>query len=122
MKVWFGDMPKEGFDEIVNRVLAYLDDEDNQLGRAAVDFVSSNGYAPYNSWPTELLDDFVKLTAEGARDKGLIRSTAVLHATTSYDGSVVTIARSAMRVAAMSAWRVVLEKHIAGREVEVTGG
>ena len=116
------DMPKEGFDSIVSRVLAYLDEEDNQLSRAAVDFVTSNGYAPYTYWPKELLDDFVKLVAEGARDESLIRSTAVFHATTSFDGSVVTIARSAMRVAAMKVWAEVLEKHIAGREVKVTGG
>lgn len=122
LNVFILDMPKEGFDSIVSRVLVYLKEEDNQLARAAVDFVSNNGYAPFNAWPKELLDDFVRLTAEGARDEGLIRSTAVLHATTSYDGSVVTIARSAMRVAAMSAWKEVLEKHIAGREVNVQGG
>lgn len=115
-------MPKDGFDSIVSRVLAYLNEEDNQLSRAAVDFVTSNGYAPFTYWPKEVLDDFVKLVAEGSRDESLIRSTTVFHATTSFDGGVVSIARAAMRVAAMSAWRVVLEKHIAGREVKITGG
>lgn len=111
------DLPNEGIAAVVENVLEYLDSRAGEMPRTLVDIVSMNGFAPYNFWPSDVVQKFTHAAMGEIMDRELILSTAKFHVVTRQHASTIPISRSVIHMVALRVWERTLREYTMEREL-----